>query len=206
MTLPDSLSDAELLQLMLSGNEEAFTTLFRRRQGSIYQFAMHMSGSHAMADDITQEVFLILIRDSKTYDPTRGSLAAYLCGIARNLILRRLDHDRLYAPMIEERNELETTTSSMADRGDPLGDLTRNETIESVKQAVGSLPGLYREVVVLCDLQEMSYVEAANVIGCAIGTVRSRLHRARALLIEKLRTNEKANTDLTNRGTKRCFA
>ena len=66
-------------------------------------------------------------------------------------------------------------------------DPVRNETIGRVRQAVLSLPANYREVVVLCDLQEMSYEEAAAALRCAIGTVRSRLHRGRSLLMEKLR-------------------
>ena len=66
-------------------------------------------------------------------------------------------------------------------------DLVQQETIDRVRQAVLSLPENYREVVTLCDLQEMSYEEAASLLGCAVGTIRSRLHRARSLLMEKLR-------------------
>ena len=69
---------------------------------------------------------------------------------------------------------------------DPLGDLTRAESIEALREAVLTLPVRYREAVVLCDLQEMTYADAAAAIGCAVGTVRSRLHRGRALLAVKL--------------------
>jgi RNA polymerase sigma-70 factor (ECF subfamily) len=65
-------------------------------------------------------------------------------------------------------------------------DFSRTDTIASVRKAVLSLPERYREVVVLCDLQEMSYEEAATIVGCAVGTVRSRLHRARTFLAVKL--------------------
>ncbi len=75
--------------------------------------------------------------------------------------------------------------------GDALSDLTRKERIESLRKAVLTLPPAYREVVVLCDLNELEYAEAADVLGCAIGTVRSRLHRARTLLIEKMRADER---------------
>jgi len=67
-----------------------------------------------------------------------------------------------------------------------LGDLTRAESIEALRQAVLTLPVRYREAVVLCDLQELSYADASAALGCAIGTVRSRLHRGRALLATKL--------------------
>ncbi len=75
---------------------------------------------------------------------------------------------------------------------DPLADLTQAERLESLNKAVLNLPIRYREVVVLCDLQEMPYAEAADALGCAIGTVRSRLHRGRALLTAKMQELERA--------------
>ena len=66
---------------------------------------------------------------------------------------------------------------------DLLANLTRRETIDLVRQAVLNLPGVYREAVVLCELQELSYEDASEVLGCPIGTVRSRLHRGRAMLL-----------------------
>jgi RNA polymerase sigma-70 factor (ECF subfamily) len=89
---------------------------------------------------------------------------------------------------------------------DPLGELSRNETIEGVRKAVLSLPTRYREVVVLCELQELSYAEAAGVLGCAIGTVRSRLHRARGLLIGKLRPAIQEDEAADDVKAARCFA
>ena len=204
MTLFSGLPDTELLDLMLSGNEEAFTALYRRRRDAIYQFALHMSGSQTLAEDVTQEVFMILIRQARALDPSRGTIAAYLCGIARNLVLRKLERDRLYVPITD--GDEDGSCSHFTASGDPLGDLTHSETIETVRRAVGSLPPAYREVVVLCDLQEMSYVEAANILGCAVGTVRSRLHRARSLLIEKLGANKEEKMTIEKCSTKRCFA
>jgi RNA polymerase sigma-70 factor, ECF subfamily len=89
---------------------------------------------------------------------------------------------------------------------DPLADLTRSEMIESVRQAVMALPAHYREVVVLCDLHEMSYAEAAQVLSCAVGTIRSRLHRARYLLIEKLRATKEQGAAAPIVNSARCFA
>ncbi|HEY8462118.1 MAG TPA: RNA polymerase sigma factor, partial [Blastocatellia bacterium] len=113
---------------------------------------------------------------------------SYLYGVARNQVLRRLEKDRFLSPIQEDEEGREgTTPENLAALNDPLGDLTRKELIASVRQAVLALPAHYREVVVLCDLQEMSYADASAALGCAIGTVRSRLHRARALLVERLR-------------------
>ena len=184
MTTPSPETDDELFMRMRNGDEQAFVSLYRRRQGAIYRFAMHMSGSTPTAEDVTQEVFLALIRGDCGYDPQRGSLAAYLFGIARKLVLRQLERGRSDVPL--EGPVEEVARAGLAASDNLLVDLTRKETLESLRRAVLALPRRYREVVVLCDLEEVDYADAAVALGCPIGTVRSRLHRARALLLEKL--------------------
>ncbi len=157
---------------MLSGDEEAFTALYRRRQGPVYRFALQMTGNAIVAEDVTQDVFMALLSKKAKFDETRGTLASFLYGIARNLVLRRL----------EKTAEIE----DYAGPDDLLDDLTRRETIETVRRAVLSLPPVYREAVVLCDLQDTSYEDAAQVLDCPVGTVRSRLNRGRSLLAQKL--------------------
>jgi RNA polymerase sigma-70 factor, ECF subfamily len=211
MTVNTTPSDEELLRLMRAGDEDAFTTLYRRRQAALYRFALQMSGSEALAEDVTQEVFMVLMREQDHYDATRGSLQAYLYGIARNHVLRRLEKDRPFVQIADEAEEFESaTTERYVAQADPLGDLLLSEMIESVRQAVLALPAHYREVVVLCDLHEMSYMEAAAALSCAVGTVRSRLHRARGLLIEKLRATREQSKEAEERPgllkTARCFA
>src|SRR6188474_3669407 len=186
MNLKSELNDSELLRLMLAGDEEAFALLYRRRQGGIYRFALQMSGSKSIAEDVTQEVFLFLMREGHVFDPAKGALSAFLFGVARNHVLRRLRVEHLLAPLGDDSDD-EATFSQPSTDMCPLEDLTRAETIESVRKAVLSLPAKYREVVVLCELQDVSYGETAEILGCATGTVRSRLHRARALLLTKLR-------------------
>ena len=80
----------------------AFSALYERYQGPIYRFALHMSGNSAIAEEITQEVFMVVIANMKGYDATRGSLAGYLFGIARNLTRRSLEQNRFQSPMTEE--------------------------------------------------------------------------------------------------------
>jgi RNA polymerase sigma-70 factor (ECF subfamily) len=207
MTVLTTPSDNELLRLMLAGDESAFVTLYRRRQGGIYRFAFQMCGSEAIAEDVTQEVFMVLMSDARNYDPAKGTLTAYLYGIARNQVLRALSRDRSFVSIGENyEEEGGATHEQLTAKDDPLGDLTRNEVIESVRLAVTALPAHYREVVVLCDLHEMSYAEAAQVLDCAVGTIRSRLHRARALLIEKLRANNEPGTSSPIVNPARCFA
>jgi RNA polymerase sigma-70 factor, ECF subfamily len=206
MNVQNDLSDSELLRLMLAGNEEALALLYQRRQGGVYRFALQMSGSKAIAEDVTQEVFLFLMRDGHVFDASRGTVSAFLLGVARNHVLRRLRVEQLLAPLGDDSDDDFPVLEPSSDLC-PLDDLTRSETIESVRKAVLSLPAKYREVVVLCELQDASYGETAEILGCAIGTVRSRLHRARALLLEKLRpVSEVENKGSATVKSARCFA
>jgi len=199
------LTDSELLRLMLSGDEDALSLLYRRRQGPIYRFALQMSGSQQVAEDVTQDVFIFLMKDGHVFDPTKGSLSSFLFGVARNYVLRRFRGDQSTVPFADDDDD-QSFDPTCGEPG-PLDDLTRAETIENVRRAVLSLPERYREVVVLCELQELSYVETAEILGCAIGTVRSRLHRARALLLTKLRpAQESVDTSSAAVETVRCFA
>ena len=206
MNLKTDLNDTELLRSMLAGSEEALAQLYQRRQGGVYRFALQMSGSKTIAEDVTQEVFLFLMREGHVFDPNRGSVSAFLLGVARNHVLRRLRVEHLLAPLGDDSDDDVPLLHASTDLC-PLDDLTRAETIESVRKAVLSLPSKYREVVVLCELQDISYVETAEILGCAIGTVRSRLHRARALLLTKLRpANESEETGPATVKSARCFA
>ncbi|HYA89786.1 MAG TPA: sigma-70 family RNA polymerase sigma factor [archaeon] len=196
MTKALEFTDDGLLRRMMAGDEEAFTLLYRRRHPAIYRFALHMSGNAAVAEDVTQEVFMTLIRDATRFDPARGTLGGYLFGVARNLVRRRWEQERNSFPLPPEGEHLPPHGAGAGVSGDGR---TRNgsgraedefasfETVGRVRQAVATLPANYREVVVLCEFEEMSYEEAADALDCPIGTVRSRLHRARALLVEKLR-------------------
>ena len=171
-------SDAELLRLAGAGDEEAFVTIYRRHHQRVYRFALHLSGNQAVAEETTQEVFLFLLRSDHGYRVERGSLGAFLCGVARNIVRRFLDRGSNETTLSEE---LEADLAA-----DDQPTLVHREQMEVVRRAVLALPADYREVVVLCDLEEMSYADAAQVLDCPIGTVRSRLHRARALLLAKL--------------------
>ncbi len=186
--MPAEPSDDVLLRRMAVGDEEAFTALYRRRQGAIYRFALHMSGMPAVAEDVTQEVFLNLVRHPESYDRRRGTLLSYLFGMARNLALRAF----------EERRGDVRLEANFEPAGDDLFErLTRRQSVEQIRRAVLSLPPRYREVVVLCDLDEMDYAAAADLLGCAVGTVRSRLHRARTLLAGKLSPRQRKQRELS---------
>jgi RNA polymerase sigma-70 factor, ECF subfamily len=191
-------ADSELQRRVLSGDREAFAELYRRYQRSVYGFAMQMTGARELAEDVTQEVFMLLMRETALYDEKRGSLKSFLLGVTRNLVLRRLKQERAFVSIesVEDQSILESAEDES---------LTQNESIREMRQAILSLPPHYREVVVLCELQELSYAEAAEVLGCAIGTIRSRLHRARTMLTEKLSACEDRATAKKIK-SERCFA
>jgi RNA polymerase sigma-70 factor (ECF subfamily) len=180
-------SDGDLLRRMWAGDEAAFTAVYRRHQGMVFRFALQMSGRPEVAEEVTQDVFMLLMRYRKQYDPARGPLPAYLYGVARNYVRRALERERA-APLQMDDGEVES--GPVAD-GDVLGELARGEQLESLRKAILKLPPLYREAIVLCELHELNYEEAAAVMGCPVGTVRSRLHRARALLAAKMGASER---------------
>jgi RNA polymerase sigma-70 factor (ECF subfamily) len=206
--MPEAITtdDGELLRQMVAGDENAFVALYRRRQVGVYRFAVQMCGSEAIAEDVTQEVFMALIRDASRYDAARGSVSTYLYGIARNQVLRHLERDRRWIKADPEGDERDSSKELLVADLDPLGDMARTETIESVRHAILSLPPHYREVVVLFELHEMSYKEVAVTLNCAVGTVRSRLHRARSMLLERLREVKDADSAARSVKSTRCFA
>jgi RNA polymerase sigma-70 factor, ECF subfamily len=207
MTKPMVPNDAELLRLMLTGDEQAFTALYRRHNGVVYRFALLMSGQAGIAEEVTQEVFLALLRKGNRYDPARGSLKAYLCGAARNQVLLLMKQERPYVQLVEESDEGDAVPLTHLIAGDdPLGDCARNEANRLVRQAVLALPSRYREVIVLCDFQELSCAEAALALGCPVGTVNSRLHRGHALLLKKLRAAAGLDAAAPDGQVMRCFA
>jgi RNA polymerase sigma-70 factor, ECF subfamily len=201
-TETELIEDGLLLRRMMAGDEDSFTLLYRRRHPAIYRFALHMSGNVALAEDVTQEVFMTLIRDAKKFDPARGTLSGFLFGIARNHLRRRWEQDRHSTALPNDADELDTLLAACAGAGKgshsngtgngrgpflvSRDEFASLETVGRVRQAIGTLPQNYREAVILCELEEMSYEEAAAALSCPVGTVRSRLHRARALLAEKL--------------------
>jgi len=220
----ETIDEGLLLRRMVAGDEAAFTLLYRRKHPAIYRFALHMSGNASIAEDVTQEVFMTLIRDAKRFDPARGTLGGFLFGIARNHLRRRWEQERNSVPLPESADELDAimARSKLGGRngtsgygngnghsngngnGNGNGHANANgagvsaymlhrdefaslENVNRVRQAIATLPENYREVVVLCELDELSYEDAAAALDCPVGTVRSRLHRARAILVEKLR-------------------
>ena len=176
-------SDQELVERARGGEREAFGFLYRRHQAYLYRFARAMTGSAALAEDIVQEVFLALLRDLDRYDTSRATLRTYLFGIARNLARYKTRSLRRLIPLDQ--------AEEAGSWDDPGAALSSSEETRQLRRCLGALPARYREVIILCDLQELDYAETAEVLKVPIGTVRSRLHRGRQLLIERLRRRDR---------------
>jgi RNA polymerase sigma-70 factor (ECF subfamily) len=187
MSMPPENPQPELALLarLKQGDETAFVALYRRHKDAVYRLALLYSGSASSAADVTQETFVHLMTQPHQFDPTRGTVGAWLCGVARNLSRKQF-----------ARREDATDPSALADDAAPLAQhvdldtplesLLRNEAAEQVRRALAAIAPHYRDVLILCELSELSYAEAAQVCGIEIGTVRSRLARARAQLAQRL--------------------
>ncbi|HUB81875.1 MAG TPA: RNA polymerase sigma factor [Bryobacteraceae bacterium] len=169
-----AISDGELVRRFRSGDREAFSAIYRAHQGAVFRFALYLTADRERAAEITQEVFVWLIHHPSAFDPERGELAAFLGGVARQMLRRQRREEQRWLPL----NESAAGTAPPPEIGD-------SEAAELWK-AIASLPERYREAVILCDLEEMSNEQAAATLGCAVGTIWSRLHRAHELLQRKL--------------------
>jgi RNA polymerase sigma-70 factor (ECF subfamily) len=183
--LASELTDEELHRSALVGKGEAFATLYKRHGGLVYRFTLRMSGNASIAEEITQEVFVALLTQMDQFDAARGSLSTWLCGIARRKLWKHLERskDALFDDFDED-----IAAEVPCSKDGPAELLLRQEAVFAVRAGMDALPPLLREVLILCALEEMSYDEVARILAVPVGTVRSRLHRAKARLALLLRT------------------
>lgn len=178
--------DDVLLRRSARGDEEAFTMLYRRHQGALYRFALRMTGNAWAAEEIVQDVFMTLVREPKKYDPQRGTLGGFLYGVMRNKVMKHLERSPRELSLEEKSSDGFEAKVPATDAMAPARWAELRERRDMVRSAILQLPVEFRETVVLCELEEMSYEQAARWMDCPVGTVRSRLHRGRALLLAKL--------------------
>jgi RNA polymerase sigma-70 factor (ECF subfamily) len=198
-------SDSELLQRSLAGDENAFVVLYEKLKGGIFRYAFYMTNSIPAAEEVTQEVFISLLREGRRYRQELGDVGAFAFGIARNLVRRIERRERVYQSMPDDR-VLEKMSKALAQNPETLpAAMVRGEVVLKVQAAITALPDHYRQAVVLCDLCELSYAEAASRLNCAIGTVRSRLNRGHALLAQKLKPLRQSQKGTRVAGAEGCL-
>src|SRR5690349_19529117 len=181
--------DVRLLAEIVAGVEQSFVELYRRRHNDVYRFAFAMAKSRSFAQDVTQEVFLNVLENARRFDSAKGSVRAWLFGCARHVTLDRLRLERRWTDDMPA--DLATLDSDER--------LLVDQRVERLHAAIARLPVEYREALVLVELQELTYAETAAVLGCPVGTVRSRLHRGRVLLAAMLDEGEAAPADSSAR-------
>lgn len=174
----DGAAEAELLLKAARGDEAAFLLLYERHRTVVFRFACRMLGSSTLAEDITQECFLSILRRPEAFRAERASLRTYLCAIARHLALKQL---RRLGQETTVDDPPEAASSGTAPK-DPLRRVMDEEAAEAVRVAVQTLPPLQREAVLLFEYEEMSLADIAAACETDVGTVKSRLHRARERL------------------------
>lgn len=173
------MTDERLLEQAASGDETAFAVIYERHRNLVFRFAYRLSQSRETAEEITHDCFLSLIKEPRRFktDKRRASLRTYLCAAARNLAFKRLR--RVGAETaIDEFTEQLTAEASQ----EPLRLMLDAEVSEAVRKAIGELPPLQREALILFEYEEMPLAEIAEIAGVDIGTIKSRLHRARQRL------------------------
>jgi RNA polymerase sigma-70 factor (ECF subfamily) len=154
---------------------------FSQHKDSVYRFAWRMTRSPAAAEDIAQEVFLSLLGKPERFDPARGALRPFLLGVARNLSLKRWREDNRWGELLDDQ--------FVAQPVDPDG----RETEEIVAGAVRALPPLQREALILAEYEGLSLEEIAQAVEAEVGTVKSRLYRARENLRRMLAPLKQTN-------------
>lgn len=174
----NSESDTDLYRAVAQGSDEAMATIYQRHGPLIYRFSLRISQDQSIAEEVTQDVFLALLRQADRFDPARAALSTWLCGIARRLVWKQLKlrQRHLLIDLPEDDSEAESLD------GDPDVTLSRKEAVAAVQRGLDTLPVQLKEVIVLCEFEEMKYEDAALVVGVPVGTIRSRLHRAKARL------------------------
>jgi len=173
------------VERLVAGDEEALVRLYRRWRPALHRFALGMTGCPATADDVVQDTFMVLMREGARYDASRGAVGSYLRGIARHLVHRRLRRESRVVELPD--GHVDGRADDPAANPGPADLLLRKDEVRRVHAALLSVTPRLREVLVLCELQGVSYAEAAETLEVPIGTVRSRLFRAREALADRLK-------------------
>jgi len=185
-------TDAELLARCRSGDLAAWETVVRRYQRRVYNFAHRFNGRFDEAEDLTQEVFLKVYRTLHTYDPELGAFETWLMRVSRNCII---DHYRKVKLEKFNTDYLESEHEHVAESGgyfsNPAAALDQREIAERIQGALVKLSVDLREVVILRDLEGLTYEEIVEIVKAPIGTVKSRINRGRLEMAKILKRGQK---------------
>jgi len=182
--------DAEYVAQLVAGDGNALRPLYERHGRALLRFSAAMCRSRQSAEDLVHDTFVELMREPGNFDPAQGSVFAYLCGVLRHRISRHYRQQKRWVTLVDE-----SVAEPVHDSNGPADEIARTELTAAFRQAMLELPLPHREVIALCDLEELPYTTVASILDCPVGTVRSRLHRARALLTIRLVSLEVVELD-----------
>lgn len=175
--------DTRLIQETLAGDRQAYGQLVRRYQDRLYNTLVHVTGSVSEAEEVTQEAFLRAFRKLNSFEQ-RAGFYTWLYRIAFNLWISRRRGKREVYSVEQGRESLGLEPVDQQDT--PVEQIERRERVELVRTAISQLPEEFRTVLVLRELDGNDYEAIAQMLDIPIGTVRSRLHRARLLVKRQL--------------------
>ncbi len=186
----DSPSDEEIIESVKQGSTDAFGIIVERHQHAIVNYVTSILRDRTKATDVAQETFLRAYRAAPRYEPL-APVRTWLHTIATRLAISEIRRETRWGKLLFSARDSEVHESVMTNAPSktpsPEESLTRQEVVERVRRAVRSLPEKYRVVVALRDLQGLTYEEVENVVGCPLGTVKSRVNRGRLMLKDTLR-------------------
>ena len=179
--------DSEQMARLAAGDTHALRELYQRHGRALLRFSSAMCRSRQVAEDLVHDTFVAVLREPGLFDPAQGTVFGYLCGVLRHRVSRHFRHERR---LVALDSGDEGAQQPVCPADGPVDAIARSEMTRAFRRAILELPLQHREVIALCDLEELPYATVANVLCCPVGTVRSRLHRARALLTLRLASLE----------------
>ena len=180
-------NDSECMARLAAGDAHALHELYQRHGRALLRFSSAMCRSRQAAEDLVHDTFVALMREPISFDPALGTVFGYLCGVLRHRVSR---HFRQQKRWVALDTDSDTSPVHASDAQSPADEIARSEITAAFRRAMLELPLQHREVIALCDLEELPYTAVAGILDCPVGTVRSRLHRARALLTIRLASLE----------------
>jgi RNA polymerase sigma-70 factor (ECF subfamily) len=178
--------DSDYMARLATGDTSALRHLYERHGRALLRFSMAMCRSRQVAEDLVHDTFVALLREPFSFDPALGTVYGYLCGVLRHRVSRHYRQEKRWVALGDD----ESSEPVASDAANPADEIARSEVTAAFRRAMLELPLQHREIIALCDLEELPYATVANVLNCPVGTVRSRLHRARALLSIRLASLE----------------
>jgi RNA polymerase sigma-70 factor (ECF subfamily) len=182
--MKDDGDDSERMARLAAGDTGALRELYERHGRALLRFSCAMCRSRQAAEDLVHDTFVALLRGPHLFDPAQGSAFAYLCGVLRHRVSRHFRQQKRWVALSDDDAAPAPVVAHPAD------EIARSQISAAFRQALLELPLQHREIIALCDLEELPYHSVAAILQCPIGTVRSRLHRARALLTLRLASLE----------------